>query len=134
LEFHRVILLRRAPPASETRASSSKCLTMDPGIPSNVSREFSIHVVTTKAAGVGTGLGLSTRISRRLRRDVGHEINNRLTEILGSAAMLLSHRERLHLADVQRLQVVVDPAVRLRETMRRINAAWEHQTRWLKSA
>jgi signal transduction histidine kinase len=65
---------------------------------------------------------------------VRHEINNPLTGILGNAEMLLSHRDRLHLADIQRLQTVVDLAVRLRETTRRISAAWEHQTQSLKSA
>lgn len=65
---------------------------------------------------------------------VRHEINNPLTGILGNAGMLLSHRERLQLTDVQRLQTVVDLAVRLRETTRRISAAWEHQTHSLRSA
>lgn len=47
-----------------------------------------------------------------------HEINNPLTGILGNAEMLLSHRERLTHIDTQRLQTVVDLAVRLRETTR----------------
>jgi signal transduction histidine kinase len=63
-----------------------------------------------------------------------HEINNPLTGILGNAELLLSHRERLSLVDTQRLQTVVDLAVRLRETTRRLSNAWELQRRALKSA
>lgn len=74
----------------------------------------------------------------RSKRDLGeifrHEINNPLTGILGNAEMLLSHRERLPIADVQRLQTVVDLAVRLRETTRRLSLAWESENRSPKSA
>jgi signal transduction histidine kinase len=63
-----------------------------------------------------------------------HEINNPLTGILGNAELLLSHRERLSLMDTQRVQTVVDLAVRLRETTRRLSNAWETQRRPLKSA
>ncbi|HTZ74780.1 MAG TPA: histidine kinase dimerization/phospho-acceptor domain-containing protein [Candidatus Aquilonibacter sp.] len=63
-----------------------------------------------------------------------HEINNPLTGILGNAELLLSHRERLSLADMQRIQTVVDLAVRLRETTRRLSNAWESQRRTLRSA
>lgn len=63
-----------------------------------------------------------------------HEINNPLTGILGNAELLLSHRERLTLVDTQRLQTVVDLAVRLRETTRRLSLVWETQRRSLKSA
>ena len=54
-----------------------------------------------------------------------HEINNPLTGILGNAELVLSHHERLPPADRQRLQTVVDLAVRLRETTRRLSNAWE---------
>jgi signal transduction histidine kinase len=54
-----------------------------------------------------------------------HEINNPLTGILGNAELVLSHRARLPQADAQRLQTVVDLAVRLRETTRRLSNAWE---------
>jgi signal transduction histidine kinase len=54
-----------------------------------------------------------------------HEINNPLTGILGNAELVLSHRERLPAADRQRLQTVVDLAVRLREATRRLSNAWE---------
>jgi signal transduction histidine kinase len=63
-----------------------------------------------------------------------HEINNPLTGILGNAELLLSHGVRLPAADTQRLQTVVDLAVRLRETIRRLSDAWESQTRLPKSS
>ena len=47
-----------------------------------------------------------------------HEINNPLTGI-GNAEMVLAHRERLPAAAAKRLELVVDLAVRLRETIRR---------------
>jgi signal transduction histidine kinase len=63
-----------------------------------------------------------------------HEINNPLTGILGNAELLLAHRERLTSVDTQRLQIVVDLAVRLRETIRRISNAWENRPASAKSA
>jgi signal transduction histidine kinase len=63
-----------------------------------------------------------------------HEINNPLTGILGNAELLLSHGVRLPAADTQRLQTVVDLAVRLRETIRRMSDAWDSQTRLPKSS
>lgn len=54
-----------------------------------------------------------------------HEINNPLTGILGNAELLLSHGARLPATDMQRLQTVVELAVRLRETIRRLSDAWE---------
>jgi signal transduction histidine kinase len=63
-----------------------------------------------------------------------HEINNPLTGILGNAELLLAHRDRLPAADTQRLETVVDLAVRLRETIRRLSNAWETQPPSLKSA
>jgi signal transduction histidine kinase len=56
-----------------------------------------------------------------------HEINNPLTGILGNAELLLSHGVRLPAADTQRLQTVVDLAVRLRDV-------WDSQTRLPKSS
>lgn len=50
-----------------------------------------------------------------------HEINNPLTGILGNAELLLSQlRDKLPPLSVQRLQTVVDLAVRLREKVRRL--------------
>lgn len=63
-----------------------------------------------------------------------HEINNPLTGILGNAELLLGHRERLAAVDTQRLQTVVDLAVRLRETIRRLSNAWETRAPSAKSA
>jgi signal transduction histidine kinase len=63
-----------------------------------------------------------------------HEINNPLTGILGNAEMLLAHRERLSSADTQRIETVVDLAVRLRETIRRVSGAWDDRPPSIKSA
>lgn len=63
-----------------------------------------------------------------------HEINNPLTGILGNAELLLAHCDRFSAVDTQRLQTVVDLAVRLRETTRRLSNAWESHPRSLKSA
>jgi signal transduction histidine kinase len=63
-----------------------------------------------------------------------HEFNNPLTGILGNAELLLAHRDRLTAVDTQRLQTVVDLAVRLRETIRRLSNAWENCRNDLKSA
>lgn len=63
-----------------------------------------------------------------------HEINNPLTGILGNAELLLTHKDRLSDIDTQRLQTVVDLAVRLRETTRRISNAWENHLHEVKSA
>jgi signal transduction histidine kinase len=62
-----------------------------------------------------------------------HEINNPLTGILGNAELLLAHRDRLPTGDTQRLQTVVDLAVRLRETIRRLSNSWEAQSHSSKS-
>jgi len=62
------------------------------------------------------------------------EINNPLTGILGNAELLLAHRERLSPVDTQRLQIVVDLSVRLRETIRRLSNAWENRAASAKSA
>jgi signal transduction histidine kinase len=63
-----------------------------------------------------------------------HEINNPLTGILGNAELLLAHRDRLAAVDTHRLQTVVDLAVRLRETIRRLSDAWENRPPSTKSA
>jgi signal transduction histidine kinase len=54
-----------------------------------------------------------------------HEINNPLTGILGNAEMVLAHRDRLPAAAAKRLEIVVDLAVRLRETIRRLSVSRE---------
>jgi signal transduction histidine kinase len=63
-----------------------------------------------------------------------HDINNPLTGILGNAELVLSHSAKLPPADVQRLQTVVELAVRLRETIRRLSDAWEAESHAVKSA
>jgi signal transduction histidine kinase len=57
-----------------------------------------------------------------------HEINNPLTGILGNAELVLYHGARLPAADTQRLQTVVELAVRLREIIRRLSDAWQTQS------
>lgn len=52
-----------------------------------------------------------------------HEVNNPLTGILGNAELLLARRDRLPVAAAQRLEVIADLAVRLRETIRRLSHA-----------
>jgi signal transduction histidine kinase len=56
-----------------------------------------------------------------------HDINNPLTGILGNAELVLSHSAGFPPADIQRLQTVVELAVRLRETIRQLSDAWETQ-------
>lgn len=64
-----------------------------------------------------------------------HEINNPLTGILGNAELLLYHqRGKLPPGSVQRLETVVDLAVRLRETIRRLTVEWERDHPSLRSA
>jgi signal transduction histidine kinase len=62
-------------------------------------------------------------------RDIGeifrHEINNPLTGILGNAEMLLAHSDRFPAAATQRIRTVVELAVRLRETVRRVSNTLE---------
>jgi signal transduction histidine kinase len=62
-----------------------------------------------------------------------HEINNPLTGILGNAELVLSHGDRLSTTDTQRLRTIVDLAVRLRETIRRLSRAWQNQPQVLKT-
>lgn len=65
-------------------------------------------------------------------RDFGevlrHEVNNPLTGILGNAELLLSRRDRLSEDMVERLEVIADLAIRLRETIRRLSNALERRT------
>ncbi|HKV27915.1 MAG TPA: histidine kinase dimerization/phospho-acceptor domain-containing protein [Candidatus Acidoferrales bacterium] len=64
-----------------------------------------------------------------------HEINNPLTGILGNAELLLSQlRGSLTPVSVQRLETVVDLAVRLRETIRCLSTEWERQHSSIHSA
>ncbi|HTU35343.1 MAG TPA: histidine kinase dimerization/phospho-acceptor domain-containing protein [Candidatus Acidoferrum sp.] len=53
-----------------------------------------------------------------------HEINNPLTGILGNAELLLAHSDKFPPAETQRIRTVVELAVRLRETVRRVSDRW----------
>lgn len=70
-----------------------------------------------------TGAGMPEDVAEIFR----HDINNPLTGILGNAELLLSHGAHLPAMDMQRLQTVVDLAVRLRETIRRLSDAWDNR-------
>ncbi|MCL5288403.1 MAG: hypothetical protein M1453_10475 [Acidobacteria bacterium] len=65
-------------------------------------------------------------------RDFGevlrHEVNNPLTGILGNAELLLSRRDRLSADMVERLEVIAELAIRLRETIRRLSNALENRS------
>jgi len=62
-------------------------------------------------------------------RDFGevlrHEVNNPLTGILGNAELLLSRRDRMPADMADRLEVIAELAIRLRETIRRLSNALE---------
>jgi len=76
----------------------------------------------------------SSGYSEDLGQIFRHEINNPLTGILGNAELLLAHRDRFPAVELQRLQTVVDLAVRLRETVRRVSSAWENSPHSFKIA
>jgi len=61
-----------------------------------------------------------------------HEINNPLTGILGNAELLLAHGAHFSSVDVQRIQTVVELAVRLRETIRRVSDTIESKSHTLR--
>ncbi len=64
-----------------------------------------------------------------------HEINNPLTGILGNAELLLAHnRDRLPVAAVQRVETIVDLAVRLREATRRLSNSIDAERQEVRSA
>lgn len=70
----------------------------------------------------------SVELPATAREDLGeifrHEINNPLTGILGNAEMLLAHSEKFPAAETQRIRTMVELAVRLRETVRRVSNTW----------
>jgi signal transduction histidine kinase len=55
-------------------------------------------------------------------------VNNPLTGILGNAELLLSRRDRISADMVERLEVIAELAIRLRETIRRLSNALESRT------
>lgn len=92
--------------------------------PQASSREFAREFTAAWAA------ELPSDFSEILR----HEINNPLTGILGNAELLVAHqRENLPPASLQRLETIVDLAVRLRETIRRLTVEWEREHPSLRS-
>jgi len=72
-----------------------------------------------------SAFGAPERMSSGMGDIFRHEINNPLTGILGNAELVLAHREHFSGVEIQRLQTVVDLAVRLRENIRRISNNWE---------
>jgi signal transduction histidine kinase len=62
-----------------------------------------------------------------------HEINNPLTGILGNAELVLAHGDHMSVIDAQRLRTIVDLAVRLRETIRRLSSALQTQPHPVRS-
>lgn len=66
--------------------------------------------------------------------NIRHEINNPLTGILGNAELLLAAGDHLNPTSLQRLQTIVDMAVRLRETVRRLTDAAESAKSHARSA
>ncbi len=62
-----------------------------------------------------------------------HEVNNPLTGILGNAELLLAELAKqngdrqISEAAMQRIQVIANLAVRLREIVRRLSNAWENR-------
>jgi signal transduction histidine kinase len=56
-----------------------------------------------------------------------HEVNNPLTGILGNSELLLSRRDRLPADMVERLEIIADLAIRLRETVRRLSNSLERR-------
>ncbi len=80
-----------------------------------VERRLSSPPICAKEFGSAWSADVPSDFAEILR----HEINNPLTGILGNAELLLSQlREKLPPASVQRLETVVDLAVRLREKIR----------------
>ncbi|MBI1749640.1 MAG: hypothetical protein HY234_00400 [Acidobacteria bacterium] len=57
-----------------------------------------------------------------------HEVNNPLTGILGNAELLLSRRDFIPADMVERLEIIAELAIRLRETIRRLSNALECHT------
>jgi signal transduction histidine kinase len=56
-----------------------------------------------------------------------HEMNNPLTGILGNAELLLARRENLPPGAAERLEIITELAVRLRETVRHLSHTWQER-------
>jgi signal transduction histidine kinase len=88
-------------------------------------RDFTKDIASAWAADLPSDFGEILR----------HEFNNPLTGVLGNAELLLNHhRGSLPPVGVQRLETIVDLAVRLRESIRRLTVEWEREHPSLRSA
>jgi signal transduction histidine kinase len=82
------------------------------------------EAVSSVSAGVPERIQLDPKEAPREFGEVlRHEVNNPLTGILGNAELILAHRDRLSEDTVQRLEVIADLAIRLRETVRGLSNA-----------
>jgi nitrogen-specific signal transduction histidine kinase len=79
------------------------------------------------------GVRYPPEVSHQVAEIFRHEINNPLTGILGNAELVLAHENRMSVTDIQRLRTIVDLAVRLRETIRRLTHMLQAQPHPLKS-
>jgi signal transduction histidine kinase len=80
-----------------------------------------------------TGVRYPLEVSHEVAEIFRHDINNPLTGILGNAELVLAHENRMSITDIQRLRTIVDLAVRLRETIRRLTHMLQTQSHPLKS-
>ncbi|HEV8385245.1 MAG TPA: histidine kinase dimerization/phospho-acceptor domain-containing protein [Candidatus Acidoferrales bacterium] len=81
------------------------------------------HSLSMLASAVSGGEALAEEIPLDFGEVLRHEVNNPLTGILGNAELLLSRRDRLSADMVERLEIIADLAIRLRETVRRLSNA-----------
>ncbi len=86
-----------------------------------------IALVERRAAGQ-SARGAEPALNEDFGEALRHEMNNPLTGILGNAELLLARRETLTPYATQRLEIIADLAVRLRETVRRLSNAWQADT------
>ena len=93
--------------------------------PQKAAHDFAMDFASAWAADLPSDFGEVLR----------HEFNNPLTGVLGNAELLLNqNRGNLSPIAVQRLETIVDLAVRLRESIRRLTLEWEQRRPSLRSA
>ena len=86
------------------------------------------NAVSSVNAGVPERVQLDpSEAPREFGEVLRHELNNPLTGILGNAELILAHRDRLTADAVQRLEVIAELAIRLRETVRGLSNALVHR-------
>ena len=82
------------------------------------------HAAAIEVAGVPERVQMDpAEAPREFGEVLRHEVNNPLTGILGNAELLLARRDRISEDMVERLEVIADLAIRLRETVRRLSNA-----------